>query len=181
MKGTIDASIKDAKKVILADPKETAEHYTIVDLIRNDLSRVATNVKVSKFRYIDTISSNHKTLYQVSSKVEGKLPLDYLDNLGSIFSNLLPAGSISGAPKVKTIEIIKEAECAPRNMYTGIFGIFDGASVDSAVAIRFIEKSNNELYYKSGGGVTFQSKCNLEYQEMIDKVYVPISIKYKDL
>ena len=181
MKGTIDASIPNAATLILADPKETAEHYTIVDLIRNDLSRVAKKVHVPHFRYIDKISSNNKDLLQVSSIVQGDLPENYLDELGSIFSKLFPAGSISGAPKKKTCEIIKEAEQIDRGMYTGIFGIFDGQELDSAVSIRYIEKDGNQLFYRSGGGITFQSEAEMEYQEMLDKVYVPINREYKDI
>lgn len=181
MKGTIDANIPNAETLILADPKETSEHYTIVDLIRNDLSRVAKKVHVPNFRYIDKITSNHKDLLQVSSMVQGALPADYREHLGTIFSRLLPAGSISGAPKKKTCQIIKEAEGTDRGMYTGIFGIFDGSELDSAVAIRYIENDKGQLYYRSGGGITFQSKVEIEYQEMLDKVYVPINRKYKDL
>jgi para-aminobenzoate synthetase component 1 len=74
MKGTIDASIKNAKELILNDSKELAEHNTIVDLIRNDLSLVAENVEVEKFRYLDRIKTSHRDLWQVSSKITGKLP-----------------------------------------------------------------------------------------------------------
>jgi len=106
MKGTIDASIPDAEIKILNDLKETAEHHTIVDLIRNDLSMVSTNVKVEKFRFIDTVRTHDKVLLQVSSEVTGQLPEDYRSHFGDILSKLLPAGSICGAPKIKTLEII---------------------------------------------------------------------------
>lgn len=174
MKGTIDASIENAEEKLLNDDKEIAEHNTIVDLIRNDLSIVAKNVRVEKFRYIDEIRTANKTLLQTSSEICGELGNNYRDKLGDIIFKLLPAGSISGAPKKKTVEIIKEAECYERGYFTGIFGIFDGENLDSAVMIRFIENIDNELYYKSGGGITFMSDPKIEYQEMIDKVYVPI-------
>jgi len=174
MKGTIDASIVDAEKNILNDLKETAEHYTIVDLLRNDLSIVAKNVKVNKFRYIDTLTTSTKTLLQVSSEIEGTLPSDFNAQLGTIFSKLLPAGSISGAPKKKTLEIIKSNEMNERGYYTGVFGIFDGKNVDSGVMIRYIEKKDKQLTYRSGCGITYRSECLLEYQEMIDKVYIPL-------
>ncbi len=77
MKGTIDATLPDAEQSILRDPKETAEHNTIVDLIRNDLSMVAKDVKVNRFRYIEKIVTHEKTLLQVSSEISGKLPGDY--------------------------------------------------------------------------------------------------------
>jgi para-aminobenzoate synthetase component I len=175
MKGTIDASIPGAQEKLLANQKELAEHATIVDLLRNDLSRVATEVRVEKFRYIDTVRSPQKTLLQVSSEIVGKLPTNYLENLGSILFELLPAGSVTGAPKKKTVEIIKKAEGYERGFYTGISGYFDGKNLDSCVLIRFIEKVGNQLVYKSGGGITSQSILEEEYQELIDKIYVPIN------
>lgn len=174
MKGTIDASIESAEEKLLNDQKELAEHNTIVDFIRNDLSIIAKNVNVEKFRYIDKIKTSNKSLLQTSSKICGELEKNYYENLGDIIFSLLPAGSISGAPKKKTVEIIKEAEDYERGYFTGIFGIFDGKELDSAVMIRFIENINNVLYYKSGGGITYMSEPQTEYQEMIDKVYVPI-------
>lgn len=174
MKGTIDASIPDASEVILNDVKEEAEHVTIVDLIRNDLSMVASNVHVSRFRYIDEIRTSQKNLLQVSSEIVGTLPKNYQHHLGDILLTLLPAGSICGAPKKKTVEIIAKAEQEKRGYYTGVFGYFDGAKLDSGVMIRFIEKSNDKFFYRSGGGITTQSDPQTEYQEMIDKVYVPL-------
>ncbi|MBN2890303.1 MAG: aminodeoxychorismate synthase component I [Bacteroidales bacterium] len=174
MKGTIDANLPNAKKKLLSDEKETAEHYTIVDLIRNDLNIIAKNVKVDKFRYIDRIKSTHKELLQMSSQISGILPANYNQKLGEIIFSLLPAGSISGAPKKKTLEIISNAETYKRGYYTGIAGIFDGKNLDSCVMIRFIEKQNEKLFYKSGGGITSQSIAEKEYQEMIDKIYIPI-------
>lgn len=174
MKGTIDAEIPNAEQLILSDYKELFEHYTIVDLIRNDLSMIATDVKVNKFRFIDRINSNNKSLLQVSSEIEGKLSTDWKHNLGDIIWKLLPAGSVSGAPKKKTVEIIKEAEKDKRAYYTGIFGLFDGQNLDSCVNIRFIEQKNNRLFYRSGGGITDLSEINSEYLELIKKIYVPI-------
>lgn len=174
MKGTIDASIPNAEEKILADPKETDEHNTIVDLIRNDLNSVSSNVAVKRFRYIDKIETNGKTLLQVSSEIQGTLSADWPSKLGTILKALLPAGSITGAPKPKTIEIIKETETHHRGYYTGVMGVFDGENLDSAVMIRYIEQTETGLVYKSGGGITINSKATEEYQETIDKVYVPI-------
>ena len=123
MKGTIDATLPNAEKLLMDDPKETAEHATIVDLIRNDL---------------------------------------------------LPAGSITGAPKSKTMDIIEEAENYERGFYTGIMGYCDGRTLDSAVMIRFLEQEGENLYYKAGGGITSKSDLQSEYNEMIQKIYVPI-------
>jgi len=174
MKGTIDASLPDAERQILADPKETAEHNTIVDLIRNDLSMVASNVKVDRFRYIEKIITHEKSLLQVSSEISGKLSGNYQANLGNIFRKLLPAGSVSGAPKTKTLQIIHEAETYSRGFYTGVFGYFNGSELDSGVMIRFIKKENNKLIFCSGGGITANSNPITEYNELIDKIYVPI-------
>ena len=174
MKGTIDASLPNAEQQIINDEKEAAEHATIVDLIRNDLSLVAENVHVKRYRYIDELITSDKKLLQVSSEIQGDLGEDYSSKIGSIFNKLLPAGSICGAPKKKTVEIILEAEDYQRNFYTGVFGIFDGENVDSAVMIRFIEEIEGKLVFKSGGGITAKSDCESEYKEMIQKVYVPI-------
>ncbi|MHC1707688.1 MAG: aminodeoxychorismate synthase component I [Bacteroidales bacterium] len=173
MKGTIDAGLDNAREIVLKDPKEKAEHNTIVDLIRNDLSMVSENVRVEKFRYIDKIDTNQKSLLQVSSHIAGDLPAEYLKKTGSIISRLLPAGSVSGAPKAKTVSIIKEAELDERGYYTGIFGYFDGKNLESGVMIRFIEQTSEGLLFRSGGGITSLSNCESEYNEMIDKVYVP--------
>ena len=173
MKGTIDANIPDAKKILLNDHKELSEHYTIVDLIRNDLSIHAGKVDVTKFRFVDHIKSNHKDLLQISSEIQGRLPDDYLEKLGDILFSMLPAGSISGAPKAKTVEIIKSTEAHPRGYYTGVCGIFDGVNFDSCVMIRYLEKEKEGFYYRSGGGITFMSQVEKEYEEMIDKIYIP--------
>ena len=174
MKGTIDASIPNAEEQILNDPKEKAEHATIVDLIRNDLSLVAEQVEVKRYRYIDKLTTNKQDLLQVSSEISGRLPENYKEKLGDILFALLPAGSICGAPKKKTLEIIEQAEAYERGFYTGIWGWFDGQNLDSAVMIRFIEQDGDKLIFKSGGGITAQSDLIKEYEELIQKVYVPI-------
>ncbi len=175
MKGTMDASLPNAEEKLLSSEKELAEHYTIVDLIRNDLSMVADEVKVTRFRYIDRLKTHKGELLQMSSEISGVLPSDYHENIGSILLKLLPAGSISGAPKKKTIEIITDSEHYTRGYYTGVFGIFDGTNLDSGVMIRYIEQTPDGLIYKSGGGITANSNCDEEYQELIDKIYVPLA------
>ncbi len=174
MKGTIRSDLKNAKKRILHDKKEIEEHSTIVDLIRNDISFFSKNVKVNKFRFLKKINSNKSSLFQVSSEIEGELDSDWRNYLGEILWEMLPAGSISGAPKKKTLEIIKNVEIHKRGYYTGVFGYYDGETFDSAVTIRYIEKSKNKYFYKSGGGITYNSKIKDEYKELINKIYVPI-------
>jgi para-aminobenzoate synthetase component 1 len=175
MKGTIDAQLPDAENRLRTSRKEVAEHYTIVDLIRNDLSMVAKKVRVARFQYIDRIKTNQRELLQMSSEVTGLLPEDYHRHIGDILCTMLPAGSISGAPKTKTLEVIKEAEQYDRGYFTGIFGIYDGENLDSGVMIRFIERTENGMIYKSGGGITSQSDCREEYEELISKIYLPFT------
>ena len=171
MKGTIDASIKGAKEKILANKKEFAEHTMIVDLMRNDLNIVGSNTEVNRFRYIDEIYAGDKKLLQVSSEISSKLPKDWRENIGDILNKITPAGSITGTPKKKTIEIINSVEGYDRGFYTGIFGVCIGDSLNSAVIIRFVQKDRDRLVYKSGGGITIDSDVKMEYQEMLDKVY----------
>ncbi|MDP4679722.1 MAG: aminodeoxychorismate synthase component I, partial [Cyclobacteriaceae bacterium] len=174
MKGTIDAAQEDAESAILSNTKEMAEHVSIVDLIRNDMSIHASEVKVKRFRYIDKINTHEKKLLQVSSEISGTLTDYGKENFGEVLFSLLPAGSISGAPKHKTLEIIKAVENYDRGYYSGVFGIFDGKTFDSGVMIRFIEQLGDQLIFKSGGGIHSLSDPKSEYEEMIDKVYVPI-------
>ena len=202
MKGTLDASLPNAEKQLMEDRKEAAEHATIVDLIRNDLSRVADDVRVDKYRYIDVLHTNKGDILQSSSEISGRLPEDYPHHLGEILDAQLPAGSITGAPKDKTMQIIQEAEGYDRGFYTGIMGIYDQGELNSAVMIRFIEeetspvdfeadgeknfkakegkasegkepKASRKLYFKAGGGITSKSDCRKEYEEVIQKIYLP--------
>ncbi len=174
MKGTIDNSIPNAQDLILNDKKEMAEHTMVVDLLRNDLGIIANNVRVDKFRYVDIINAGDKKLLQVSSKISATLEENWNERIGDILTSLLPAGSITGTPKKKTIEILENIEDYNRDFYTGIFGIFDGQNLDSSVMIRFIEENEKgDKFYKSGGGITCDSNVLNEYQELIDKIYLP--------
>jgi para-aminobenzoate synthetase component 1 len=174
MKGTIDAGIVDAEKQLMENEKEVFEHNTIVDLLRNDLNIVAENVVVENFRYVDKIVTNRGELLQISSKISGDIRKEYKDSLGELLFKLLPVGSVTGAPKQRTIEHIFDAENYNRGFYTGVFGYFNGDSLETAVSIRFIEKEGEELFYKSGGGITAMSNPEDEYEEMLDKIYVPV-------
>jgi para-aminobenzoate synthetase component 1 len=173
MKGTIDASVKNAQNILLNDEKERAEHIMVVDLLRNDLSMVASNVKVDKFRYIQKIKAGNKELLHVSSEISGKLEDNWQNHLGEIIKKLLPAGSISGTPKINTVKILENIEQYDRNYFSGIFGVFDGKKLETSVMIRFIEEKKNMLIYKSGGGITLDSNAKSEYKEMLDKIYIP--------
>ncbi|HMM12151.1 MAG TPA: aminodeoxychorismate synthase component I [Bacteroidales bacterium] len=173
MKGTISANIPDAGRLLMENRKELAEHYTIVDLLRNDLSMVAGNVRVERFRYLEPIHTLNGTLLQTSTHISGTLPSGWRSNLGTLLVRLLPAGSISGAPKRRTVEIIRQAELDNRGFYTGVMGVFDGSRLYSAVMIRFVEQRSGQLFFRAGGGITVNSRCEEEYNELLQKVALP--------
>jgi len=170
MKGTRVIDDDNSETELMKDEKEIAEHLTIVDLMRNDLNMIAKNVKVNIFRYTSYIKTCKKTIIQTSSEIEGDLKGG---SVAEKILRILPAGSISGAPKKKTLEIIDKAEVDKRGFYTGIAGFFDGKILDTSVIIRYIEKNGEQFIYRSGGGITVYSEVEKEYKEMIDKIYVP--------
>lgn len=175
MKGTIDATLEDAEHQLLDNDKERYEHNTIVDLIRNDLSRVSRGVTVDRFRYLERIKTSRGEIIQTSSQISGDLDPDWEYRFGDILFSMLPAGSISGAPKQKTVEIIKECESSERGFYCGVMGVFNGTTIDSCVIIRYIERCvDGNFHYRSGGGITSRSNARDEYDELIKKIYVPI-------
>lgn len=174
MKGTIDATIENAQEKILANEKEMNEHTMVVDLLRNDISQICTNVRVERFRYIQKLQTISPPLLQVSSHISGKIEKNWHNHIGTLLAKLLPAGSISGTPKKKSCEIIKNVEGYERGFYSGIGILYDGETLISCVLIRFIEKHDGMYWYKSGGGITHQSNMLEEYEEMVQKVYVPI-------
>ncbi len=173
MKGTQKDIDLNSKQKLIDNEKENAEHATIVDLIRNDLSKVAYPIQVEHFKFLEKVKTNKGNLWQMSSKISGQIIPKYKGKIGSILQELLPAGSITGAPKASTCELIEEIEGYSRGFYTGIMGEFDGKNLDSAVMIRFIEQRGEKKYFKSGGGITVFSKAENEYQELIDKIYLP--------
>lgn len=202
MKGTINAALPDAKKILLENPKELDEHETVTTEALRDIRKVAQNARVSKFRYIDRVERGNGAILQTSSMIEGDLPADFHEQLGDLLFTLLPAGSITGSPKKMTIEILHQLETYQRGFYSGIAGIYDGEGLDSAVLIRYLEKSkkssetteskvkdakfstikpmqNHEILFqytfKSGGGITAMSDVKSEYDELIEKIYLPIS------
>ncbi len=174
MKGTADATLPGSRKMLEENQKELAEHYTIVDLLRNDLALVADSVQVRRFRYFEKIKSVQGELWQTSSEITGRLKKEYAGRYGDVLSVMLPAGSISGAPKKKTVEIIKETEPVPRGFYTGVAGLYDGKVLDTAVLIRFIENRDGRFFYRSGGGIVADSDVHKEYEELIKKIYLPV-------
>jgi len=170
MKGTIEHRGKQSEVALQKNIKEQSEHATSVDLLRNDLSKVSKNVTVEQYRYYEVLTTSEKDIGQISSKISGTLNENYHTLLGDMIFELLPAGSICGAPKEKTVQLIAEIEKEPRGYYTGVAFYYDGNQLDSCVMIRYIDKNN---YYRSGGGITHMSIVEEEYQELKNKVYVP--------
>ena len=180
MKGTAEDVSPLSAEQLLANEKEAAEHATIVDLIRNDLSMVASNVRVERYRYVERLNTHRGPLLQTSSEIKGQLMPHLTQRPGDVIFSQLPAGSITGAPKKKTVEIIAEAENYHRDFYTGVMGRWDNGELDSAVMIRFIDQYHGKLFFKAGGGITAKSNWKDEYHEVIEKVYAPICRNHQD-
>lgn len=174
MKGTIRADRPKALQKLRDNPKEQAEHASVVDLLRNDIGQVAKTVRVNRYRYFEKVQAGLHKLWQASSEIEGTLHSNFSSYLGDLIFTLLPAGSITGVPKKNAVSIIDQVEEHERGYYTGICGYFDGQNLDSGVMIRFIERTTDGLVYKSGGGIHFLGKMENEYQELIEKIYVPV-------
>lgn len=175
MKGTIADTDSDSLNRLMNNAKEQAEHATIVDLIRNDLSIVATDVQVEHYRYAERIEASRGAIWQTSSAIKGTLPQRWRDTIGTLMFKLLPAGSITGAPKRRTVEIIQSAEGIERGYYTGVMGCFMDDVLLSSVMIRFVEQGlDGKLYYRAGGGITANSDARAEYEEINQKIYVPL-------
>lgn len=151
---------------LLADPKERAEHIMLVDLGRNDLGRVCEygSVKVSEMMVVERYSH----VMHIVSHVEGQLRPQYdaFDLLGATF----PAGTLSGAPKIRAMEIIDELEKTRRNVYGGGIGYFSfSGSMDVCIAIRTLVKLGDMVYVQAGAGIVADSHPASEYQECLNK------------
>ncbi|WP_420460494.1 aminodeoxychorismate synthase component I [Neolewinella sp.] len=173
MKGTAADTPAD-RAALLSDPKEIAEHATIVDLLRNDLSQVARGVRVTDYRYLLATERGGGALVQTSSDIGGQLPRNWRTTLGATLLRLLPAGSVSGAPKWATLQLIRQAEGQDRGYYCGIAGYYDGQRLDTCVLIRYIAHRGGRYFFHSGGGITARSDWEREYQEMNAKIRLPL-------
>ena len=171
MKGTIKRGINDKDDMKQSDKlrnseKDKAENIMIVDMIRNDLG------KISKVNSINTIekfeTEPFPTLWQMTSTIEAKVDND----INEIIKSMFPCASITGAPKIKTMEIIKNLECSPRNIYTGSIGHIkpDGSGTfNVAIRTALIDKKNNSLTYGIGSGIVWDSIEQDEYKETLLK------------
>lgn len=151
---------------LLADAKEIAEHNMLVDLGRNDVGRVCDfgSVKVSDYKAIKRFSH----VMHITSKVTGQLSADKdaLDALRAVF----PAGTLSGAPKIRACEIIDELEPERRGIYGGGMGYLDfGGNMDICITIRTMVKKNDRVYIQAGGGIVADSVLDNEFQETVNK------------
>ncbi len=150
---------------LLDNPKENAEHAMLVDLARNDLSRHAANVKVNNFREVHTYSH----VIHLVSTVEGELEKE--GNLFRLFADTFPAGTLSGAPKHRAIQLIDQIEQKPRGFYGGAIGIMGfGDSLNHAIMIRSFMSKNGTLYYQAGAGVVIHSQPKGELNEVDGKI-----------
>ncbi len=165
-RGRTEEEDRALEKELLADPKEKAEHVMLVDLGRNDVGKVAEmgSVKVTDFMIIERYSH----VMHIVSNVVGKLRkgLDMFD----VFRACFPAGTVSGAPKIRAMEIIEELEHARRGPYAGAVGYFDYAgNMDLAIAIRTLCQKGDRLYLQAGAGIVADSDPEKEWQETINK------------
>jgi anthranilate synthase component 1 len=156
---------------LLADPKERSEHVMLVDLGRNDVGRVAEigSVRVTEFASVERYSH----VMHIVSNVEGRLRpgLDWLDLLRATF----PAGTLSGAPKVRAMEIIDELEPVRRGPFGGCVGYVDyGGNMDTAITIRTILVKDGQVFAQAGAGIVADSNPESEYQECMNKLRAPI-------
>lgn len=160
-----DAMDRKEAERLLQDPKENAEHVMLVDLARNDLSRVCENVQVSQYRQVKFYSH----VIHLVSEVTGAAKRDA--NPFSMMSNTFPAGTLSGAPKYKAMELIDTYEPTKRSFYGGAIGMvgFNG-SFNHAILIRSFLSKNNTLYYQAGAGVVASSVPEKELQEVNNKL-----------
>jgi anthranilate synthase component 1 len=154
------------KKELLSDQKERAEHIMLVDLARNDLGRIAKpgSVKLTRFMDVEYYSHVMHIVSEVTAELQGDN--DAIDVIRAVF----PAGTVSGAPKVRAMEIIEETEPERRNHYAGLVGYFSyNGSFDSCIAIRTVACVNDRLYLQAGAGIVYDSVPEKEYEEVLAK------------
>jgi len=165
-RGRDEAEDKHLEKELLSDEKERAEHVMLVDLGRNDIGRVCVpgSVKVDSYMKIERYSHVMHIVSNVKGKLqEGKTAFDAL-------KACFPAGTLSGAPKIRAMEIIDELESVKRGVYGGAIGYFGyNGSMDTAIAIRTVVFYKGKAYFQAGAGVVFDSNPESEYYECINK------------
>ena len=165
-RGATEELDKELEAELLADEKELAEHNMLVDLGRNDIGRIASfgSVEVTEYQMIHRYSK----IMHICSQVEGDIRPE-CDGCSAIES-LLPAGTLSGAPKIRACEIIEELEQVPRGVYGGALGYLDfTGNLNTCIAIRMAVKQNGRVTVQAGGGIVADSVPESEYQESANK------------
>ncbi|MCD7970476.1 MAG: chorismate-binding protein [Alistipes sp.] len=160
-----DARDRHLAEQLMADPKENAEHVMLVDLARNDLSRNCSNVRVESYKEIQYYSH----VIHMVSRASGDIAPDV--NRIRLFADTFPAGTLSGAPKVRAMELIDQIEAHPRGVYGGCIGHigFDG-NLNQAITIRTFVSRNNTLYFQAGAGIVSKSVPENELAEVNNKL-----------
>lgn len=157
---------KAMERELISDPKERAEHVMLVDLARNDIGRVCQyhTVKVTELMTVERYSH----VMHISSNVEGQLQPEH--DMYDVMRATFPAGTISGAPKIRAMQIIAEQEPTRRGIYSGVVGYFGfSGNLDSCIALRTVLVKNGHAYVQAGGGLVADSTPLGEYQESLNK------------
>ena len=165
-RGRTDEEDKALETELLADEKELAEHNMLVDLGRNDLGRISRFGTVEVERYMQILRFSH--VMHIGSTVRGgiKEDCDALDAVNAV----LPAGTLSGAPKIRACQLIAELENNKRGLYGGAIGYIDfTGNLDTCIAIRSAFKKNGKVFVRSGAGIVADSGPEKEYRETINK------------
>jgi anthranilate synthase component 1 len=166
-RGSTPLKDKEYEDEMLSDEKERAEHLMLVDLGRNDVGRVAKvgSVKVTEMMRVERYSHVMHMVSDVEAKIDEKY--DMFDLFGATFT----AGTMTGAPKIRAMELIAEFEGLKRSFYSGVVGYFgfDG-NMDSSIAIRTSYLDDEKIIFQAGAGVVADSKCELEYKEVHNKL-----------
>ena len=160
---------KKIAKELLKDEKEMAEHLMLIDLGRNDVGRVTKIGSVNLIKKMEIEFYSH--VMHIVSEVEGEKnnDLDFFD----IFFSGFPAGTVTGAPKIRAMELINELEPCRRGFYSGGIGLIDySKDFDSCIAIRSMQIHKNKATFQAGAGIVFDSIPENEYQECINKLIV---------
>ena len=165
-RGRTEAEDRALEESLLADPKELAEHNMLVDLGRNDLGRISKFGSVAVEKYMSVERYSH--VMHIGSTVRGEIrdDKDAVDAIASV----LPAGTLSGAPKIRACEIIHELEGSKRGIYGGAIGYIDFAgNMDTCIAIRLAYKKNGKVFIRAGAGIVADSVPENEFRESINK------------
>lgn len=171
-RGRTEAEDKALEKELLADEKELAEHNMLVDLGRNDIGKISRFGTVEVEKYLSIERYSH--VMHIGSTVRGEIK-DGCDALDAV-SAVLPAGTLSGAPKIRACQLIGELENNKRGIYGGAIGYIDLAgNMDTCIAIRIAYKKNGKVFVRSGAGIVADSVPEKEYQECINKAQAVIS------